>query len=142
MNCDQLGIARLAAGWAAVAVAVLLWQRAAGVGASLAAAGESARLAGCVLGELVGLILGSGGSSVQEVTDFARIVSFGDKAGWYRLRGGRMALRGSLLRLLPADIRRYIKIKQMSKGDGHPENVPVTGRSAYPKGPRRGGAAG
>jgi hypothetical protein len=52
-----------------------------------------------------------------------------------------MALRAALLRLLPADIRRYVKIKQMSRGDGHPENVPVTGRSAYPKGPRRGDTA-
>ena len=50
-----------------------------------------------------------------------------------------MTLRESLLRLLPADIRRYVKIKQLSRGSGHPENVPATGKSAYPKGPRRGG---
>jgi hypothetical protein len=31
------------------------------------------------------------------------------------------------------DIRRYIKIKQMSEGDGHPENVPAKGRTAYPQ---------
>lgn len=52
-----------------------------------------------------------------------------------------MALRESLLKLLPADIRRYVKIKQMSRGGGHPENVPVSGRSAYPKRPRRGDTA-
>jgi hypothetical protein len=35
------------------------------------------------------------------------------------------------------DIRRYIKIKQMSTGDGHPENVPVKGTAAYRQpGPR------
>jgi hypothetical protein len=53
-----------------------------------------------------------------------------------------MALRESLLRLLPSDIRRYLKIKQLSRGGGHPENVPATGRSAYPKRSRRGGTAG
>ncbi|HEY1915471.1 MAG TPA: hypothetical protein VGH27_07840 [Streptosporangiaceae bacterium] len=52
-----------------------------------------------------------------------------------------MSLREALLRLLPADIRRYVKIKQLSQGTGHPENVPVTGKSAYPKRPRRGGDA-
>jgi hypothetical protein len=30
------------------------------------------------------------------------------------------------------DIRRYLKIKQLSQGLGHPENVPVGGRMAYP----------
>ena len=37
--------------------------------------------------------------------------------------------------LIPAqwpDIRRYLKIKQLSQGQGHPENVPVRGTSAYP----------
>jgi hypothetical protein len=29
------------------------------------------------------------------------------------------------------DIRRYVKIKQMSLGQGHPENVPAHGRAAY-----------
>jgi hypothetical protein len=53
-----------------------------------------------------------------------------------------MALREALLRLLPAEISRYVKIRQMSRGDGHPENVPATGRSAYPKRPRRGGTSG
>jgi hypothetical protein len=31
------------------------------------------------------------------------------------------------------DITRYLKIKQMSLGSGHPENVPVGGSQAYPK---------
>jgi hypothetical protein len=30
------------------------------------------------------------------------------------------------------DLSRYIKIKQMSYGNGHPENVPVRGRESYP----------
>ena len=29
------------------------------------------------------------------------------------------------------DIRRYVRIKQMSMGQGHPENVPAQGRAAY-----------
>jgi hypothetical protein len=29
------------------------------------------------------------------------------------------------------DIRRYIKIRQMSMGAGHPEYVPAHGRAAY-----------
>jgi hypothetical protein len=31
------------------------------------------------------------------------------------------------------DIRRYVKIKQLSVGAGHPENVPAGGRTAYPQ---------
>jgi hypothetical protein len=31
------------------------------------------------------------------------------------------------------DIIRYLKIKQMSLGSGHPENVPAGGSRAYPK---------
>jgi hypothetical protein len=27
---------------------------------------------------------------------------------------------------------RYVKIRQMSYGNGHPENVPARGRAAYP----------
>ncbi|MGI8448630.1 MAG: DUF6893 family small protein [Streptosporangiaceae bacterium] len=30
------------------------------------------------------------------------------------------------------DISRYMKIKQMSYGNGHPENVPAGGRASYP----------
>jgi hypothetical protein len=29
------------------------------------------------------------------------------------------------------DIVRYLKIKQMSQGDGHPENVPAKGTARY-----------
>lgn len=31
------------------------------------------------------------------------------------------------------DIIRYLKIKQISMGQGHPENVPAQGRIAYPE---------
>ena len=31
------------------------------------------------------------------------------------------------------DIRRYAKIKMLSVGDGHPGNVPVAGRTSYPR---------
>ena len=31
------------------------------------------------------------------------------------------------------DIERYIKIKRMSTGDGHPELVPASGSAAYPQ---------
>lgn len=37
------------------------------------------------------------------------------------------------------DIVRYIKIKRLSRGRGHPELVPVRGSKAYPQ---RSGAAG
>jgi hypothetical protein len=30
------------------------------------------------------------------------------------------------------EINRYIKLEQMSSGNGHPENVPVEGAHAYP----------
>jgi len=30
-----------------------------------------------------------------------------------------------------ADIKRLIKIKQMSQADGHPENVPASGTAKY-----------
>jgi hypothetical protein len=30
------------------------------------------------------------------------------------------------------DLMRYVKIRQMSYGNGHPENVPAHGRAAYP----------
>ena len=36
------------------------------------------------------------------------------------------------------EISRYIKISQMSRGDGHPRIVPATGQHAYPKRPGRG----
>ena len=31
------------------------------------------------------------------------------------------------------DIARYLKIRQMSSGTGHPENVPAGGSQAYPQ---------
>ena len=37
------------------------------------------------------------------------------------------------------EITRYLKVKQMSSGTGHPENVPVSGSHAYPD--AGGGAA-
>jgi hypothetical protein len=40
------------------------------------------------------------------------------------------------------DGRRYIKIKQLSQGDGHPGNVPAGGSSGYPKAQRGRGADG
>jgi hypothetical protein len=36
------------------------------------------------------------------------------------------------------DIARYIKIKQISSGQGHPENVPAHGRIGYPQPPAPG----
>jgi hypothetical protein len=30
------------------------------------------------------------------------------------------------------DIARYLRIRRMSQGEGHPENVPARGRAAYP----------
>jgi hypothetical protein len=39
---------------------------------------------------------------------------------------------GALVATQWDDIQRYVKIKQMSFGDGHPENVPAGGRAAYP----------
>jgi hypothetical protein len=57
--------------------------------------------------------------------------------------GGNVIARKALWFLIPAalgaliasqwrDAARYLKIKQMSYGQGHPENVPVSGRAAYP----------
>jgi len=33
------------------------------------------------------------------------------------------------------DIMRYVKIRQMSQGQGHPENVPAEGTTFYPQDP-------
>jgi hypothetical protein len=41
-----------------------------------------------------------------------------------------------------SDIRRYLKIKQLSTGQGHPENVPAEGRAAYPQSQGDGAADG
>jgi hypothetical protein len=46
------------------------------------------------------------------------------------------AAAGALVMALIAfrqDIIRYIRIKQISAGKGHPEIVPVAGRKAYPQ---------
>jgi hypothetical protein len=40
------------------------------------------------------------------------------------------------------DGRRYMKIKQLSQGDGHPGNVPAGGSRGYPKARRGRGADG
>jgi hypothetical protein len=40
------------------------------------------------------------------------------------------------------DIVRYIKIKRLSAGRGHPELVPVRGSKAYPQRPGKGAADG
>ncbi|HEY2285274.1 MAG TPA: hypothetical protein VGH88_05980 [Streptosporangiaceae bacterium] len=40
------------------------------------------------------------------------------------------------------DISRYVRIKQMSYGSGHPENVPAHGRTSYPAHPGAGQAEG
>lgn len=37
------------------------------------------------------------------------------------------------------DVVRYLKIKQLSVGRGHPEDVPVRGRASYPQRPGSGG---
>ena len=42
-------------------------------------------------------------------------------------------LRKALMTVLPADIRRYLTIKQMSRDSGHPEVVPAAGATAYPR---------
>jgi hypothetical protein len=41
-----------------------------------------------------------------------------------------------------SDIRRYLRIKQLSTGRGHPQNVPAEGRKSYPQGPGDGAADG
>jgi hypothetical protein len=59
-------------------------------------------------------------------------------------------MKKALLILIPAglaafiagqwqDIARYIKIKQISSGQGHPENVPANGRISYPQHPALSG---
>ena len=41
-----------------------------------------------------------------------------------------------------SDIKRYFRIRQLSAGQGHPENVPAEGRKAYPQQPGDGAADG
>ena len=50
-------------------------------------------------------------------------------------------LRNPLMVLVPADVRRYMKIKRLSRGRGHPEIVPAVGATSYPR-PGRGAADG
>jgi hypothetical protein len=52
------------------------------------------------------------------------------------LFAGLLAVAG-LLASQRQEIIRYLKVKQMSSGTGHPENVPVSGSHAYPD-PARG----
>jgi hypothetical protein len=40
------------------------------------------------------------------------------------------------------DVVRYLRLKQLSVGQGHPENVPVRGRASYPQRPGSGEADG
>lgn len=49
------------------------------------------------------------------------------------LDGCHGAGRGWVLYTQRQDIVRYLKIKQMSMGDGHPENVPAVGSQSYRK---------
>jgi hypothetical protein len=55
-----------------------------------------------------------------------------------------MVIRKALLLLISAalgllitsqwpDISRYLKLRQLSQGHGHPQNVPLKGRKAYPQ---------
>lgn len=43
---------------------------------------------------------------------------------------------------LVQDVSRYLRIRQMSRGPGHPEKVPAGGSQAYPHSPARGAADG
>jgi hypothetical protein len=51
-----------------------------------------------------------------------------------------LATAGAIIKQRP-DIARYLKIRQMSAADGHPEYVPAGGSSAYIR-PGRGQADG
>jgi len=48
------------------------------------------------------------------------------------------ALLGALVVSRWRDITRYVKIKQMSLGRGHPGNVPAEGSTVYPHQPGTG----
>jgi hypothetical protein len=48
------------------------------------------------------------------------------------LLGGLAGAVALLVRSQQQDIMRYLKIKQMSMGEGHPENVPAGGSRKYP----------
>ena len=55
-----------------------------------------------------------------------------------------MTLAGATLLVASqwTDIKRYLKIKQLSVRQGHPENVPAAGRKAYPQSPGSGALDG
>ena len=46
------------------------------------------------------------------------------------------------VRAVISDIKRYIRIKRLSRGPGHPELVPVSGSKAYPQRPGKKSADG
>jgi hypothetical protein len=48
------------------------------------------------------------------------------------LLAGLVGAAALIIRNQRQDATRYVKIKQMSMGDGHPENVPVGGSHGYP----------
>jgi hypothetical protein len=56
----------------------------------------------------------------------------------YLLPASAVALAASQWR----EIARYLKITQMSRGDGHPELVPAAGQHSYPKHPGAGAPDG
>jgi hypothetical protein len=51
-------------------------------------------------------------------------------------------LAGALIASQWQDVMRYLKIKQMSAGQGHPEYVPTEGTTAYPEDPAGGAPDG
>ena len=48
------------------------------------------------------------------------------------------AAMGVLIATQWPEIRRYVQLRKMSLGQGHPENVPMRGTQAYPKHPGQG----
>ncbi len=58
------------------------------------------------------------------------------------IRKARLLLVPAALGLLITsqwpDIRRYLKLRQLSQGHGHPQNVPLRGTKAYPQHPDDG----
>ena len=45
---------------------------------------------------------------------------------------GGLAVAGLAVAIQRHDIVRYLKIKRMSSGEGHPETVPASGTTSYP----------
>jgi hypothetical protein len=48
------------------------------------------------------------------------------------LLGGLVGAAALIATSQRKDVARYLKIKQMSRGGGHPENVPAGGSHSYP----------